>query len=186
MTMTFLVRPFRALLALAAGVLAVFAAGCVQSEKSLISDAKPLMGAAFEAHFYENFIDGKASVTHSAFYRWNEDRYLIVRGSDDRVANFKGFALGGDDFVVEGAVRNASVLNYWVARKVVDGVFLIVPVNEADSSAATRAAACTGQGADGNCFVEKREQLVELAKGTASKALRNPTVGVLVLRQEGS
>jgi hypothetical protein len=186
MTMISRVHPFRSLLALTAVVLAVFTAGCVQSKKTLISDAKPLMGASFEAHFFENFIEGKASVTHTAFYRWKDDRYVIVRGSDDRVAHFKGFALGGDDFVVEGAVKNASVLNYWVARKVVDGVFLIVPVNEADSDAATRTAACTGKGTDGNCFVEKRDELVELAKATAAKALRNPTLGVLVLRQEGT
>jgi hypothetical protein len=166
--------------------MALILAGCVQSEQPLLSDAKPLMGESFEAHFFENFVDGKASVVHTAYYRWTDRRYMLVRGSNERVTSFTGVALDDENFVVEGAVKENTAFNYWVARKMVDGVFLIVPVNETDSDDATRAAACTGKQAEGYCFVEKREELVKLAKATASKTLRDPTLGVIVLRREGT
>lgn len=167
-------------------LLAVFSVGCVQSDKPLLSDAKPSMGQSFEAHFFENFVDGKASVVHTAYYRWIDQHYVLVRGSNNRVVSFTSIALDDENYVVEGAVKETAELNYWVARKMVDGVFLIVSVNEADADEVTRAAACTGRKAEGFCFVEKQAELIKLAKATASKAMRNPTLGVLVLRRDGA
>lgn len=169
-----------------AGFAAVVSAGCVQSEKQLITDAKPLMGESFEAHFFENFVDGKASVAHTAYYRWVDNHYVIIRGSTDHVSSFSSISIDNDSYVVEGSIKANTEFNYWVARKVVDGVFLIVPVDEADSDDATRIAACTGKKVAGFCFVEKQQELVKLAKATASKALVNPTLGVLVLRRDGA
>jgi hypothetical protein len=179
-------RALKSILLVMAGLATVISAGCVQSEQQLFSNTKPLMGESFEAHFFENFIDGKASVAHSAYYRWVENRYVIIRGSTDHVSSFTSVSLDNDSFVVEGTIRAKPEFNYWVARKVVDGVFLIVPVNEADADEATRAAACTGKKAEGFCFVGKQEDLIKLAKATASKALVNPTLGVLILRRDGA
>jgi hypothetical protein len=167
-------------------LVAVFTAGCVRSEKRLLTGARASMGESFEAHFFENFVDGKASIMHTAYYRWTDGQYVLVRGSNHRVLSFTSIALDNENYAVEGTVKENTEYNYWVARKVVDGVFLIVPVNEADADDATRAAACTGKQVDGFCFVENQQDLIKLAKATASKALRDPTLGVLVLRRDGA
>jgi hypothetical protein len=186
MTVRFLQIVPKRLVAIAAGLLAIISSGCVQSERPLLSTAEPLLGPSIEAHFFENFVDGKASVVHTAYYRWADGRYFLIRGSNERVLSFTGVALDNENFVIEGAVKEDASFNYWVARKMVDGVYLIVPVNESDADDATRATACTGKQVNGYCFVEKREELVKLAKATASKTLRDPTLGVIVLRREGT
>lgn len=174
----------RALFPVLAGAMLLLA-GCVQSDNPLLTGAKPLMGEIFEAHFYENFVDGKASNVHTAVYRWTDDHYKLVRGGNTRVTSFAGIALDTDTFLVEGVSKESNGFNYWIARKIVDGVFLIAPVDENDADEPTRAAACTGKAVSGFCFVEKKDELIRLAKATAAKTLRNPTLGVLVLRREG-
>jgi hypothetical protein len=69
-----------------AGFAAVVSAGCVQSERQLITDAKPLMGESFEAHFFENFVDGKASVARPDIWPdiWAEQFDSILSGHSGR------------------------------------------------------------------------------------------------------
>ena len=184
-TMTKRLGRFRCLKLLAGAALAFGLAGCVQSEHPLLANAKPLVGEVFEAHFYENFVDGKASKEHTAVYRWKSDQYVRVRGPEQDVASFVGTPLDGADFIVEGTDESKTVFSYWIARKVVDGVYLIVPLDENDADDATRAAACTGKKLTGVCFVERKDQLEKIAHATASKPLHNPTLGVLILRREG-
>ncbi|MFN0217838.1 MAG: hypothetical protein ACKVP4_03370 [Hyphomicrobium sp.] len=166
------------------GFVALFAGGCVQSETPLLANAKPLMGANFEVHFYEDFVDGKASALHTASYRWTDKRYVLVSGNQ-RISNFVGVALDKENFLVEGVRQGNPGYSFWIAQKIVDGVYLIAAVDEEAADDATRTAACSGKKVEGACYVESEEQLMKLARATAAKALRDPTLGVLVLRREG-
>ncbi len=176
---------FKGTLLAFASVAALFLSGCVQSEKPLVADAKPLMGDKFEVHFYEDFVDGKANALHTASYQWTGKNYVLVRGSNDRVKSFVGVVLDQDNFLVEGVYKGSSQFSYWIARKMVDGAYLIVPVDEDDADDAMRSAACSGKKVEGQCFVETEENIIKLAKATASKTLRHPTLGVLILRRDG-
>ena len=166
------------------GVVALFAGGCVQSEKPLLADAKPLMGASFEVHFYEDFVDGKASAVHMASYRWTDKHYVLISGNE-RISSFVGVALDNENFLVEGVRQGNPGYSFWIAHKIVDGVYLIAAVDEAAAGDATKKKVCTGKKVEGSCYVETEEQLMTIAKANASKPLRDPTLGVLVLRREG-
>ncbi len=178
-------RPFsKAGVGIAAG-LALALSGCIQSPVSLITDAKPLAGELFEAHFYQNFVEGKAEDVHKAVYHWKNGRYMRVGGPANGVRSFAAIPLNGTDFVIEGKGDSEGNYAYWMARKIVDGVFLIVPINEDDADEITRANACTPSSLSGFCVVKGKEELMSVAKAVASKPMRNPTLGVLILRKEG-
>lgn len=164
--------------------LALALSGCIQSPVSLITDAKPLVGEVFEAHFYQNFVEGKAESVHKAVYHWKDGRYMRVGGPANGVQSFVATPLDGADFVIEGRGESDGNYAYWMARKIVDGVYLIVPINEDDADEITRTKSCSQSALTGFCVVKGREELMTFAKAVASKPMHNPTLGVLILRKD--
>jgi hypothetical protein len=156
---------------------------CVVSQEPLLTDSQPLLGRQFEAHLYEDFQNAKAGDFHVATYRWEDGRYVRASGSAQDAANFVVRELSGDDFIIQNSSGSEKAFTYWVGRRVIPGVYLMVPINENDVDAAVQSTACAKEKAvEGVCRVETYDHLVTLALGTASKPLRDPALAVILPR----
>jgi hypothetical protein len=169
-----------ALAATAAAALSLSA--CVTSQKPLLTNAKPTLGQRFDVHFYESFIDKKASDFHTSSYSWKDGRYVRASGLAQDVTSVVYQPLEGNDYLIQGSGEKQAVYYYWIARKLIDGVYLIFPLNETDSDAAIRDAVCTKGQPTGVCLIETYDQLAMLARATAAKPMRDPSLGVVVTK----
>jgi hypothetical protein len=155
---------------------------CVVSHEPLLTDAQPLLGWQFEAHLYEDFQNAKAGDFHIATYRWQDGRYVRASGLARDATSFAARELSGDDFIIQSSSGPDKMFSYWVSRRVIPGVYLIAPINENDVDADARSTLCAKEAAEGICRVETYDHLVMLARGTASKPLRDPALGVILPR----
>jgi hypothetical protein len=87
--------------------------------------------------------------------------------------------LARDIFVVQSAAaKRPGMFEYAVARRLVDGVYQVIAIDEADADRLTRARFCKRTN-DSSCRIEKRNQLYAFAHATAE---RKKGQGGLVLR----
>ena len=120
----------------AAAALALSA--CVESQMPLVTDARPLLGQQFEVHLYENFIDKKANDFHTSSYRWTDGQYVRAGRLARDAKTFVAQPLEANDFLIQSTDENSKLFNYWIGRRLVEGVYLIFPLNEDDVDDATR------------------------------------------------
>lgn len=164
--------------------------GCVESDKPLLTDAKPLLGQQFVVHLYESFVDKKAEAFHSAVYRWKDGEYVRESGLARDVRRFVALSISSEDFIIQGTgdneklkgVANREVFDYWIGRRLVDGVYLIFAVNETDVDDSTRVAMCGQANPPGICHIQSYDQLVVLARATAARPVRESAVGVILAK----
>ena len=173
-------RRFLMRVAVAATVTLALSA-CVESQVPLITDARPLIGQQFEVHLYENFVDNKANNFHAATYRWKDGQYVRASGLASDAKRFVAQSLAANDFIIQSTDGNGKRFVYWIGRKLTDGVYLIFPLDEADADDATRNAVCGSDQPD-VCRIMNRDQLITLAKATASKPARDAALGVLLAK----
>ena len=169
---------------------ALLLSGCVESEKPLLTDAKPLLGQQFEVHLYESFVDKKASDFHSSVYHWEGGQYVRASGLARDVKRFVAQSLSSNDFLIQStgysekstSGKNEKLFEYWIGRRLVDGVYLIFALNESDVDDATRNAACGNEQSEGVCRIQSYDQLVILARATAAKPVRDFALGVILAK----
>lgn len=164
---------------LLATVIALDLSACVESRTPLVTQAQPAVGQQFELNLYEDFKDGRAQDFHTAVYQWNDGRYVRAGGLARDVKSLVAEPLGGDDLLLQGANERESTFNYWIARRLFPGVYLIFPIVEADVDDATRKVICQAD-TQNICTINAHDQLVTLARATAAKPLRNPALGVVM------
>jgi hypothetical protein len=155
---------------------------CVESHVPLMTNSLPLLGQQFEVHLYETFVDGKASDFHASTYHWKEGQYVRGSGWAGDAKRFVAQPLAANDFLLQSNDGNAKIFNYWVGRKLVVGVYLIFPLDEADVDDATRTAVCAKDMPEGICRVGAYDQLVTLARATAAKPVRDSALGVVLAK----
>ncbi len=155
---------------------------CVESQIPLISDARPLIGQQFEVHLYENFVDGKANDFHASVYRWKDGQYVRASGLARDAKSFVAQSLAANDFLLQSTDESGKRFDYWIGRKLADGVYLIFPLDESDSDDATRNAVCGKDSPEGVCRIATHDQLVTLARATATKPVREAALGILVAK----
>jgi hypothetical protein len=164
------------------GVLGVASLGvvsCVASDKGLVTDAKPVMGARFTAKLFRKFEDGRAHELRASTFHWQDGAYVAVGGAAD-LRRFVSMPLQGDDTIIQGSDSTGRLFMYWLGRKIADGAYMIEPVDEADVDAATRSALCAKDESKGTCFVDTKEKLVTLAQATARGPVKNAEIAVIV------
>jgi hypothetical protein len=164
---------------LAAAIIALSLAACVESQAPLITDAKPLLGQHFIVHLYEDFADNKAGSVHSSVYQWRDGQYIRAYGLARDAKRFVVEPLSDNDFVIQSTDAQNRHYLYWIGRRLTPGIYSIVGIEQLDADDATRKAIC-GDGADSICEVTTRDQLLTLARATAAKPLRNPAIGVVL------
>jgi hypothetical protein len=161
---------------------ALMLSGCIESQVPLLTDVHPLLGQSFEVNLYEDFVDGKANSYHSTIYRWEDGRYVRASGSARDLKHFVVQSMTTNDYLIQTTDRSEKIFNYWIGRKIIDGVYMIFALNEADVDEATRAAVCVKDLPTGVCQIQTFDQLAILARATAAKPVRNPALGVILAK----
>jgi hypothetical protein len=171
----------KAALGLAAAA-ALMLSGCIESKVPLLTDAPPLFGQEFQVHLYGDFIDGKANDFHASIYRWKDGHYVRAGGLARDIKSFVAQSMTGNDYLLQTTDASENTFNYWIGRKVADGVYLIFAVNEADVGDAARDAACAKSQSVEICQIQTFDQLKLFARATLEKPVRNPALGVILAR----
>jgi hypothetical protein len=152
----------------AAGVGVLLLTGCVDSAAPLLDGAKPALGTTVRMHVYSRR-DGLASGPDVGTFRWDGTQYRVVGRPTFDVATFTAVPFEGNDLIIQAksSRRQIKGIEYAVAHKTLDGVYLVSVIDEADADDAARAN-CAKGGSD-SCRVATRDALLAFARATAAK-----------------
>jgi hypothetical protein len=164
----------RHLLALASFALL---AGCIDSAAPILTDAQPRLGLAPHLQFYA-LHDGAAHDPSEETFNWRDSRYVPVKGSADDMGEFTLHDFENGDLIVQN-VRSGHPAEYAIARKLADGAYLVIAIDENDADAATRSKYCSTDGGHA-CRVTTGEAILALARATAAKPHARGGLAVLL------
>jgi hypothetical protein len=140
--------------------------GCISSNGPILTDGQPLLGKEPHLRFYV-LRDGTAREPSAETFRWQDGRYVPVGDSAKDIGPFTLHAFAGSDLIVQ-SVRTGKPVEYGIARKLADGVYLLFAVDEDDADEATQNKFCE-KAASVACRVKSREAVLALARATAAK-----------------
>jgi hypothetical protein len=173
---------FLSLAGSAAGALAL--SGCISSTAPVLSDAKPVLGERGLIHVF-TLSQGAAHDPGVLSFQWSGSRYL-VRGKSIGFSDFTAYPYEGRDWIVQGTTQRAPRrIEYGLARRLADGTYLLVAINEDDADAPTREKFCT-KTQDASCRIASPEQLFVFARATADKPVEGGGLAVVLPRDSGA
>ena len=153
--------------AMLAALGALTLAGCIDSAAPILADAEPVLGPQLHLQFY-GLHKGVADDPEQAFYRWDGKLYAHVSGGMADIVGFSLHPFEGGVFIIQSVpVKKEAGIDYAVMRKLTEGVFHVVPVDEDDADAATRAANC--KPVNYSCRIATRDALFAFARATAAR-----------------
>src|SRR5258707_12988078 len=141
-------------------------AGCISSNGPMLTDGQPLLGKEPHLRFYV-LRDGTVHEPSAETFRWQDGRYVPIGGSAKDIGPFTLHAFEGSDLIVQ-SLRAGKPVEYGIARKLADGAYLLVAIDEDDADAATRSKFCDMPPGTA-CRVKSREAVLALARATAAK-----------------
>ena len=158
-------------IAVRAGVAAVCAlllSGCIDSTDPILSDAQPVFGPRLNLALY-SLREGYAHDPEHAAFTWNGGLYIHADGGLREVSGFTVHPFeAGDDIIESIPAKNQGVTEYALLHKLAEGVYQVVPIDEADADEQTRAAYCK-QVEKSGCRIGTREQLFAFARATQAQ-----------------
>jgi hypothetical protein len=144
-----------------------------------MGESKPVFGERVRLHLY-SLRDGAAHQPEIATFRWNGSRYAVPRWRLNELDAFTIHDFEGSDSIVQSfKAKGERVVEYALARKLTEGVYLIVAIDENDADEITRAELCT-KGKAFSCRIENRDQLLTFARATAAKPRQGGGLAVRV------
>jgi hypothetical protein len=157
---------------LVCGVLAALCglalSGCIDSSGPILTDAQPVLGPKLNLQLYA-LRDGHALNPERARFSWNGKLYLQSGHGMNDVKGFTVHPFEGGDFIIQSLpTRHPQITEYALMRKLAEGVYQVIVIDEDDADAATRAAECKHP-SGAACRIETREQLFTFARATAAK-----------------
>jgi hypothetical protein len=175
----------RGFLFLAGGAGAALAlTGCISSTAPILSDAKPVLGERGLIHVF-TLSQGAAHDPGVISFQWSGSRYL-VRGKPLGFSDFTAYPYEGRDWIVQGTTQRApNRVEYGLARRLADGAYLLVAINEDDADPPTREKFCT-KTQDASCRIATPEQLFVFARASADKPLESGGLAVVVPGRDGA
>jgi hypothetical protein len=168
MALNSLIKALRAGARALAPLLAAAAlAGCVTSQTPILGDARAILGDRIQVHAFGAAKEGARD--HAAgIFEWSGSRYLR-RSGPANLTDFTVHPYEGRDLIIQSRVgRAGSLTQYGLARRIADGVYLVIPISEQDADEGTRERFCT-KTEDAACRVVTPEQLFVFARATAAK-----------------
>ena len=169
--------------ATAAGT-AIALAGCISSTGPVLSDAKPVLGERGLIHAY-TLSQGAAHDPEVVSFQWSGSRYL-VRGKSIGFSEFTAYPYEGRDWIVQGTTQRVPHrIEYGLARRLADGVYQLVAINEDDAEAPAREKFCT-KTQDASCRIATPEQLFVFARASADKPMEGGGLAVVVAGDNGA
>ena len=163
-------------LPLLAPLLALGLAGCITATREILGDARAILGERIQVHAFTTPRNGRRDYT-TGIFEWSGSRY--VRRSGD-FTDFTIHPYEGRDLILQSPTsRGSTMINFGLARRIDEGVYLIIPIQDEDADEPTRTRFCTKtQGAD--CRISTPEQLFVFARATAARDEDNGAVAVVV------
>jgi len=153
-------------------------AACVDSADPILADSQPVFGEHLRLQLY-TLKSGYAHDPVQVNFNWNGGLYTRAGGGLREVSAFSAHPFEGGDYIIETVpAKKALVTEYALMHKLAEGVYQVVPVDEADADEQTRVAYCKKLDT-ATCRVATREQLFAFARATAA---RNKDNGGLVIR----
>jgi hypothetical protein len=140
--------------------------GCISSDGPILTDAQPLLGKEPHLLFYA-LRDGTAREPSAKTFRWQDGRYIPIGRSAKDIGPFSLHAIEGSDFIVQ-TLSAGKPVEYGIARKLADGVYLVAVVDESDADEATQKKFCE-KPPGAACRVTSREAVLAFARATAAK-----------------
>jgi hypothetical protein len=154
--------------------------GCIDSSGPILTGGEPVLGQRLNLQLYA-LRDGHAHDPERARFSWNGELYLQSGHGMNDVKGFTVHPFEGGDFIIQSSpTRHPQITEYALMRKLAEGVYQVIAIDEDDADAAARAADCKHPGGAA-CRIETREQLVTFARATAAK---KKTDGGLAIRLE--
>ena len=151
---------------------------CVDSSGPLLPDARPMFGEQLRLQFY-SLRKGFADEPEQATYKWDGAKYARTGGGMSDIGSFSVHPFEGGNLIVQSAAaKRPQIMEYAVARRLTDGVYQVIAIDEDDAGKAMRARYCKRAG-DSHCRIETRKHLYAFARATAE---RRKGQGGLVLR----
>jgi hypothetical protein len=152
--------------------------GCIDSSDPILSDAQPVLGPRLKLQLY--FLrEGHAFDPERARFAWNSKLYARSGGGMKDISSFTVHPFEAGDFIIQSTpLRHPDHAEYALMRKLAEGVYQVVAIDEDDADEPTRAAQCKHPGVAA-CRIETREQLFAFARATAAK---RKTDGGLAIR----
>jgi hypothetical protein len=158
--------------------------GCLSSTAPVLSDAKPVLGERGLVHVF-TLSQGAAHDPGVVSFQWTGSRYL-VRGKPTGFSDFTAYPYEGRDWIVQGTTQRApSRIEYGLARRLADGTYLLVPINEEDADQSAREKFCT-KTQDATCRIATPEQLFVFARASADKPVEGGALAVVVPTGSGA
>jgi hypothetical protein len=170
------VKPF-ILRAAVAGLCAISLSACIDSAGPILPDSQPVLGPRLNLQLY-SVRDGYARDPERARFFWNAKVYLQSGHGMNDVKSFTVHPFEGGDFIIQSSpTRNPQIAEYALMRKLAEGVYQVIAIDEADADEATRTANCKHPGGVA-CRIETQEQLNAFARATA--AMRKTDGGLAI------
>lgn len=142
--------------------------GCIQSDGPILSDSAQPFGKTLKLQLY-GLSKGFARDPQSVSFSWNGHHYTRSGGGLREVSGFTIHSFEGDDFIVQTVpAKPRSPTEFAVAHRLAEGVWQVVPIDEADADSATRDAFCR-KATKAGCVIETRQQLLAFARATAAQ-----------------
>jgi hypothetical protein len=171
------VKSFLVRAALAA-LCGVALSGCVDSSGPILTGGEPVLGQRLNLQLY-GLREGHAFDPERARFAWNGKLYVRSGGGMKNVSSFTVHPFEAGDFIIQSTpLRYPDHAEYALMRKLAEGVYQVVAIDEDDADEPTRAAECKHPGGAA-CRIETREQLFTFARATAAK---RKTDGGLAIR----
>src|SRR5581483_10574288 len=151
--------------------------GCISSTEPMLTDARPLFGEHLRLQLY-TLRGGYAGEPQQAAFNWNGKRYVYVSGNARGMNDFTLHAFDGGFIAQSLPRRGKGNFEYALVRKLADGVYRVMAIDEDDADPATRSEYCTDT-RKASCLIRSAQALTAFARATAA---RNRSDGGLAIR----
>ena len=152
--------------------------GCISSSGPILGDARAILGDRIQVHAFGPAKDGARDLTTGTF-EWSGSRYLAVGTAGD-IADFTIHPYEGRDLIIQSRTRRGTrPIQYALARRIAEGVYLIIPISADDADEPTRERFCT-KTEDAPCRITTPEQLFVFARATAARDEESGGIAVVL------
>ena len=156
-----------------AGVAALCAltlSGCINSASPILTDSQPIFGERARFQLY-GLRKGIAVDPERVTFAWDGARYAHAGGGMKDVRAFSVHPFEAGNYIVQSVPKKTrGITEYAVMRKLTEGVYRVIVIDEADADEPTRAAHCgKSEKKTWSCRIETRDQLFAFARATAER-----------------
>jgi hypothetical protein len=142
--------------------------GCIQSSGPILSESAPVFGPNLHLQLY-GLHKGLAHDPEQVSFAWNGHVYARSGGGLRDVEAFTAHPFESGDLLIQTVpAKRAGPTEFAVAHKLIEGVWQVWVIDEADADEATRATFCKNSSKAG-CEIDSRDQLLAFARATAAQ-----------------